>query len=372
MKFLDLGLSDPKLRPALDAAYRRVMDSGWVVLGPEVAAFEEEFAAYCDARYAVGVGNGLDALTLSLRAAGIGPGAEVIVPSHTYAATWIAVAATGAVPVPAEVDPATFTLDPACAAAAITGRTAALLPVSLYGHPADMDPLMALADRHGLFVLEDAAQSHGALYRGRKVGGLAHATAFSFYPTKNMGAIGDAGAVVTNDADLAAKLRRLRNYGQERKYIHEDLGANSRLDELQAAFLRVQLERLDAGNKDRGRLARLYSEGLALCPGVRTPAEADWARHVHHLYVILADARGPLQATLASRGVETIVHYPVPCHLQPAFAYLGYEAGSFPIAERLADEVLSLPLRPAMPAEDIATVVEAIRQSLDVGLPRHA
>jgi dTDP-3-amino-3,4,6-trideoxy-alpha-D-glucose transaminase len=363
MKFLDLGLSDPALRPALDAAYRRVMDSGWVVLGPEVAAFEGEFAAYCGAAHAVGVGNGLDALTLSLRAADIGAGAEVIVPSHTYAATWIGVTAAGARPVPVEVDPHTCAIDPAAAAAAITERTAAILPVSLYGHPADMDALMALAQRHGLFVLEDAAQSHGATYRGRKVGSLAHATAFSFYPTKNLGAIGDGGAVVTNDAALAARLRRLRNYGQERKYIHDELGVNSRLDELQAAFLRVQLDRLDEGNAARSRVAQLYSEALAGCPGVRTPVEAAWARHVYHLYVVRAADRDRLQADLKTRDIETLVHYPVPCHLQPAFAYLGLGEGAFPIAERLAAEVLSLPLRPTMQSADVAAVAAAVRDS---------
>ncbi len=364
MKFLDLGLSDPQLRPALDAAYRRVMDSGWVVLGPEVAAFEAEFAAYCGARHAVGVGNGLDALTLSLRAAGIGPGAEVIVPSHTYAATWIAVAAAGATPVPAEVDPETCTLDPAAAAAAVTARTAALLPVSLYGHPADMDPLMALAERHGLFVLEDAAQSHGATYRGRKTGSLAHATAFSFYPTKNLGAIGDGGAVVTDDDALAARLRRLRNYGQDRKYIHDELGVNSRLDEMQAAFLRVQLERLDAGNSGRAEVARLYAEALAGCGDLRAPAQAAWARHVYHLYVVQTARRDDLQEGLRTRDVETLVHYPLACHLQPAFSYLGLREGAFPIAERLAAEVLSLPLRPGMTAADVGRVAAAARASL--------
>lgn len=362
MKFLDLGLSDPGLRPALDAAYRRVMDSGWVVLGPEVEAFEAEFATYCGAAHAVGVGNGLDALTLSLRAAGVGEGAEVIVPSHTYAATWIAVTAAGAHPVPVEVDPGTFALDPDAAAAAVTDRTAALLPVSLYGHPADMDPLMSLAARHGLFVLEDAAQSHGASYRGRRTGGLAHATAFSFYPTKNLGAIGDGGAVLTDDPLLARRLRRLRNYGQERKYVHEETGVNSRLDELQAAFLRVRLTNLDAENLQRRRLATLYAEHLDGCPDVQTPGEASWAQHVYHLYVIRAAARDTLQLGLRARDVETLVHYPVPCHLQPAFAYLGFGRGAFPVAERLADEVLSLPLRPTMLDDEIATVADAVRQ----------
>jgi dTDP-4-amino-4,6-dideoxygalactose transaminase len=364
MKFLDLGLSDPALRPQLDAAYRRVLDSGWVVLGPEVEAFEREFAAYNGAAHAVGVGNGLEAMILTLRAAGIGEGDEVIVPSHTYAATWIAVMSVGARPVPAEVDERTFNLDPAAAAAAVTERTRAILPVSLYGHPVEWTPLLQLAERHRLFLLEDAAQSHGAEYRGQRSGTWPHAAAFSFYPTKNMGAIGDGGAVVTNDAALAQRLRVLRNYGQERKYVHEVVGVNSRLDELQAAFLRVQLGRLDEGNAARRALAEVYTRALAAAQGVVAPCEADWARHVYHLYVIRSPDRDGLQARLKAQGIETLIHYPIACHLQPAFAGLGHRPGEFPIAEAIASEVLSLPLRPGLANSDVQRVAAAVAASV--------
>jgi dTDP-4-amino-4,6-dideoxygalactose transaminase len=363
MKFYDLGLGDPAFRADLDAAYRRVMDSGWMVLGREVEAFETEFAAYCGADQAIGVGNGLDALILALRAAGIGPGDEVIVPSHTFAATWLAVRAVGATPRPAEVDPVTFTLDPSAAAAAVTPRTAAILPVSLYGHPVEMRPIMALAERHGLFVLEDAAQAHGATYEDRRTGALAHATAFSFYPTKNLGAFGDAGAVVTSDSALAEKVRILRNYGSRRKYLHEVAGVNSRLDELQAAFLRVRLGRLDVANQGRRVLAQSYSDAFRDIAGLRPPSEASWARHVYHLYVVQADEREGLQARLRRAGVETLIHYPVPCHLQPAFADLGLKPGDLPIAERLAQEVLSLPLWPDMATGELEQVIQAIAES---------
>lgn len=359
MKFLDLGLDEPLLRGELDAAYARVMDSGWVILGPEVQAFESEFAAYCGAQHCAGVGNGLDAMVLALRAAGVGAGDEVIVPSHTFAATWVAVASVGATIRPVEVDPSTYTLDPAAVAAAIGPRTRVILPVSLYGHSADMGRIMALADRHGLFVLEDAAQGHGSEFQARRAGSIAHATAFSFYPTKNLGAIGDAGAVVCNDAALDAKVRMLRNYGARTKYEHEVVGYNSRLDELQAAFLRVQLKRLDSSTEARRALARTYSASLAGAPVV-TPSEASWARHVYHLYVVRSPRRDDLRSHLQSRQVETLIHYPTPCHLQPAFATLGYGPGSFPIAEQLAQDVLSLPLRPALGADAIDYVVEAV------------
>jgi dTDP-4-amino-4,6-dideoxygalactose transaminase len=364
MRFYDLGLDDPGLRAELDLAYRRVMDGGWMILGPELEQFEQAFAAYCGAAHASGVGNGYDALMLALRAAGVGPGADVIVPSHTFAATWLAVTAVGARPVAVEVDAATYTLDPAATAAAVTPRTAAIIPVSLYGHPVDMAPLMALAERHGLFVLEDAAQSHGALYRGRRTGGLAHATAFSFYPTKNLGALGDAGAVTTDDAALAERLRRLRNYGSDRKYVHETPGVNSRLDELQAAFLRVLLPRLDARNAARRAIAAEYGRALEGAGDLTLPAEADWARHARHLYVIRSPRRDALRDALARAGIETLIHYPQPCHLQPAFADLGHRRGDFPLAEQLAAEVLSLPLWPGMPLENVGLVAAAVRDAL--------
>ncbi|WP_340646692.1 DegT/DnrJ/EryC1/StrS family aminotransferase [Phenylobacterium sp.] len=360
MKFFDLNLSDPALRGELDGAYGRVMDSGWMILGPELAAFETEFAAWCGASHAVGVGNGLDALTLTLRAAGVEAGAEVIVPAHTFAATWMAVEALGAVPVPVEVDDRTYTLDAAACAAAVSDRTAAIVPVSLYGHPVNLDPLMALARRHGLFVLEDAAQSHGASFQGRRTGAGAHATAFSFYPTKNLGALGDAGAVTTNDAALAERIRRLRNYGSDQKYVHQTLGVNSRLDELQAAFLRVFLPRLDTANDQRRALAGAYDAALAGC-GLTTPTQAPGARHVYHLYVVRSPDRDALQARLRAAGIESLIHYPIACHLQAAFAHRGFKRGDFPLAEALADEVLSLPLWPAMPVGNVEQVARAIR-----------
>lgn len=362
---MDLGLGDPDLRRRLDAAYARVVDSGWMILGPELEAFEAEFAAYCGADHAIGVGNGLDALTLSLRAAGLGEGDEVIVPAHTFTATWLAVELAGARPVAARVDPRTYTLAPEAVAEVITPRTAAIIPVSLYGHPVDMDPLRAIADRHGLFILEDAAQSHGARYAGRRTGSLADATSFSFYPSKNLGALGDGGAIVTSDAKLAERLRMLRNYGSRQKYVHETLGVNSRLDELQAAFLRERLKDLEEANGRRRRIAALYREGLAGTSAV-LPTEAEWAHHVWHLFVVRVAGRDAVQARLKVRGVETLIHYPTPCHLQPAFAHLGYRPGDFPFEEELADTVLSLPLWPGMSDLDVAAVaghcVEAFSQ----------
>jgi dTDP-3-amino-3,4,6-trideoxy-alpha-D-glucose transaminase len=359
MKFFDLGLDDAGLRADLDAAYAQVMASGRMILGAEVEAFEAEFAAYCGTAHAVGVGNGLDAIVLALRAAGVGAGAEVIVPSHTFIATWLAVEAVGARIVPVDIDPATCTLDSAAVAAAVTEKTAAIVPVSLYGHPVDMDPILALANASGLFVLEDAAQSHGASYKGRKVGSLAHATAFSFYPTKNLGAMGDAGCVTTNDSALAERLRKLRNYGSAEKYVHEIVGVNSRLDELQAAFLRARLTRLDAANRARRERAARYDARLSGRNDLLTPVQAEWAHHVYHLYVVRSPRRDALQAKLAAAGIETLIHYPTPCHLQPAFAYLGFKPGDFPVAERLAAEVLSMPMWPGMPMEDVDAVAEA-------------
>ena len=364
MKFYDLGLGDSGLRHALDAAYHRVMDRGWMVLGPEIEAFEQEFASFCDANHCVGVGNGLDALVLTLRAAGIGPDDEVIVPTHTFAATWLAVLAIGARPVPVEIDTVTFTLDPAAAGAAITSKTRAIIPVSLYGHPVDMDPIMMLADRHGIFVLEDAAQSHGATYRGRRTGGLAHATAFSFYPSKNLGALGDGGAITTNDPVIADRLRRLRNYGSIRKYVHDVVGVNSRLDELQAAFLRVRLARLEGGNVARRALANAYGQQLKSIDGLQVPTQASWAEPAYHLYVVRTPHREAVRAALEVAGIESLIHYPTPCHLQPAFEPMGYGRGAFPIAERMADEVLSLPLWPEMPTSNVAEVSDVIRKAL--------
>lgn len=362
MKFFELDVRAPELRGELEAAFRRVLASNQLILGPELDAFEAEFAAYCGAGQAIGVGNGLDALVLALRAAGVGPGDEVIVPSHTFAATWLAVIQVGARPVPVEPDPASYTITAEAIRSALSPRTAAVIPVSLYGHPVDMDPILALAADRGLFVLEDAAQSHGAEYRGRRTGGLAHATAFSFYPTKNLGALGDGGTVTTSDPALAERIRKLRNYGSVRKYEHELAGVNSRLDELQAAFLRAKLARLDVANDARRSHAAAYSQALADLPGVTTPAEADWAQHVYHLYVVRCVDRAAVQAQLAAADVQTLIHYPTACHLQPAFAELGFRPGRFPLAEQLAAEVLSLPMWPGMPGEAAELAGRALRR----------
>lgn len=365
MKFADLGIDDPVTRAALERAFRRVLDSGSMILGPEVKAFEAEFATYCGASHAIGVGNGLDALILVLRAANIGQGDEVIVPSHTFSATWLAVQAVGAKIVPVEPDHDTYVITAEGAAAAITPRTTAIIPVSLYGHPVAITSLRELADRHGLFLLEDAAQAHGSDRAGIRTGARAHATAFSFYPTKNLGALGDGGAVVTSDGALAERIARLRNYGSIRKYEHEEAGVNSRLDELQAAFLRVKLARLDEANALRRQHAAAYDAALKNLPNICRPAVAPDAAHVYHLYVIRTKNRPTVQARLSARGIATLIHYPIACHRQPAFAALDFTPASFPFADSLADEVLSLPMWPGMPDDTAEVVATALAQALD-------
>ena len=341
----------------------RVLDSGWYLLGEEIAAFEREFAAYTETEHCVGVGNGLDALHLSLRAQGVGPGDEVIVPSNTYVATWLAVSYAGATPVPVEPCEATYNLDPAGLEQALTTRTKAVIPVHLYGQPADMDPIMRFAEQHGLFVLEDAAQAQGARYKGRRAGGLGHAAAWSFYPGKNLGAFGDAGAVTTNDAELAEKLRSLRNYGSKVKYVNEVKGFNSRMDELQAAVLRVKLRHLDAWNARRKGLADLYLKGLQVTD-LTLPHVPSWAEPVWHLFVVRSPDRDALQRELKERGVSTLIHYPVPPHLQEAYAELGFTEDAFPIAEAVHRKVLSLPLGPQLGLEAAAYVVTSLVEAL--------
>jgi dTDP-4-amino-4,6-dideoxygalactose transaminase len=358
--FLDLGASYRELRPELDAAVARVLESGWYLLGDELRAFETEYAQYVGARHCVGTANGLDALHLSLRALGVGPGDEVVVPSNTYIATWLAVTQVGATPVPVEPEAGSYNLDPDRVAAALTARTRALLPVHLYGRPADMGPLRTLADRHGLALLDDAAQAHGARYRGRRVGGLADATAWSFYPGKNLGAFGDGGAVTTDDDRIAAQLRVLRNYGSRVKYVNEVPGYNSRLDEVQAAVLRVKLAHLDAWNARRARVARLYREGLAGCD-IRLPGEDPRDEHAWHLFVVRTPGREALRARLEAAGVSTLIHYPIPPHLQAAYAPAGFRAGDFPIAEQLHAEVLSLPIGPHLGDGDVDATIAAVR-----------
>lgn len=359
--FLDLRAAYLEQKDELDAAVRHVLDSGWYVLGPEVTAFEEEFAAYCGASHCVGVANGLDALHLSLRACGIGAGDEVIVSSNTYIATWLAVSLVGATPVPVEPDPATHNLDPERVPLAIGARTRALLVVHLYGRPQRMDPILELAREHGLRVIEDVAQAAGARDGGRVVGTLGDAGAFSFYPTKNLAAFGDGGAVLTNDAEIADAVWRLRNYGESAKYVNPVRGFNSRLDELQAALLRVRLNALSGWNARRRRLAASYRDQLEEIPSVVAPGEPEDGEHVWHQFVVRHPQRDALREHLLERGVETLVHYPQPPHLQGAYRDLGYGRGAFPIAEWLADEVLSLPMGTHLDETAAATVVDAIR-----------
>jgi dTDP-4-amino-4,6-dideoxygalactose transaminase len=358
--FLDLLTPHLELAPELQAAFTRVLNSGWYILGQEVEAFEQEFAAYCEARHCIGVGNGLEALHLILRACDIGPGDEVIVPSNTYIATWLAVSYAGARVVPVEPDPHTYNLDPTRIEAAITPATRAILPVHLYGQPADMDPINAIASRHGLAVIEDAAQAHGARYKGRRVGTLATAAGFSFYPGKNLGALGDAGAVVTNDPALGDRIRTLRNYGSRTKYINEEKGFNSRLDELQAALLRVKLPLLDTWNDRRRSAAARYVEMLAGC-GFDLPFVPDWAEPVWHLFVVRHPRRQDLQQLLSRAGIGTMVHYPVPPHLQAAYAEMNWAEGAFPISEAIHREVLSLPMGPHLTCEQQNTVVQGLQ-----------
>ena len=335
------------------------MDSGWYVLGREVAAFERSFADAVGASECVGVGNGLEALHLALRALDIGPGDEVIVPANTYIATWLAVLEAGAVPVPVEPAPGLFNIDPAGLPAAIGPRTAGILVVHLYGQPAAMDEIALIAERHGLPVIEDCAQAHGARYRSRPVGALGTAAGWSFYPGKNLGALGDAGAVTTNDKALAGRVRILANYGSRVKYEHLVPGFNSRLDELQAAFLSVKLPVLEAWNDRRRAIAALYLDGLD--PSVvELPAVPEWAEPVWHLFVVRSPRRAALQAHLRAAGIDTLIHYPTAPHLQPALASLGLGPGALPRTEAIHDSVLSLPIGPHLSAADAGRVIEAV------------
>lgn len=361
--FLDLDAAYRELRADLDAAATRVLRSGRYLLGPECAAFEAEFAAYCGGAHCVAVGTGLDAIVLTLRAAGIGPGDEVLVPSHTFIATWLAVDAAGATPVPVEPEPESYLIDAAALEAAITPRTKAIVPVHLYGHPVDLDAVGAVAARHGLLVVEDAAQAHGAYYRDTRIGSR-YAAAFSFYPGKNLGAHGDGGAVVTGDAELAERLRLLRNYGSKIKYQHEVKGTNSRLDELQAALLRAKLAHLDEWNARRAAVARRYLSELDGLPGLTLPVAREWAQPVWHLFVVRAERRADVTERLSANGVGTLIHYPVAPHRAPAFAELGLGPGSLPVAERLADEVLSLPMGPHLSTAQVDHVIAAVRAAV--------
>jgi len=348
--FLSVKDAYDELQHEIDDSIHRVLRSGWYLLGNELAMFEQEFEAYCETKHCIGVANGLDALHLILRALNIGGGDEVIVPANTYIATWLAVTYAGATPVPVEPDERTYNIDPGLIEKAITRRTKAIMPVHLYGQPADMDPINEIAQQHGLKVIEDAAQAHGARYKGRRAGALGDAAGFSFYPAKNLGALGDAGAVTTNDDEIAAKVRLLRNYGSEKKYYNEAKGFNSRLDELQAAILRVKLQHLDDWNARRNEVASFYLQSLAsadiVLPDVPEAVKPSW-----HLFVVRSHDRDTLQERLTTSGVGTLIHYPVPPHLQKAYAELQYLPGAFPISESMANEVLSLPIGPHMSKE---------------------
>ena len=357
--FLNLKEQHDELRSVLRVAFERVLDSGWYILGNEVKQFEHEFADYCDVKHCVGVGNGLEALHLILRAYGIGEGDEVIVPSNTYIATWLAASYAGAAPIPVEPDQRTYNMDPMLIEAAITPQTKAIIAVHLYGQPADMDAINLIGKKYNLKVIEDAAQAHGAHYKGKRVGTLSDAAGFSFYPGKNLGAIGDGGAVTTNDSDLADKVRVLCNYGSRVKYHNEVKGFNSRLDELQAAFLREKLKKLDGWNEQRKLVANNYLSALGNC-GVVLPHIPEWADPVWHLFVVRSPNRGQLQKKLGDAGVGTMIHYPIPPHLQRAYAELDYSRGAFPIAEKIHAEILSLPIWPGMNSVQIQYVIGSL------------
>lgn len=362
--FLDLKAPYLELKQELDEAIARVVSSGWFICGSEVDQFEEEYAAYCDSDHAVGVANGLDALHLVLRAMDVGPGDEVIVPSNTYIATWLAVSQCGATPVPVEPDERTFNINLAGIEAAITSRTKVILPVHLYGQPADMDPILVIARRNGLLVLEDGAQAHGARYKGQRVGAHGDAVAWSFYPGKNLGAMGDGGAVTTNNPQIADRIRVLPNYGSRVKYVNEVLGYNSRLDPLQAAILRVKLAHLDEWNSRRNAIAQQYQKGLA--GSVLTlPYVPEWAEPVWHLYVVEHPKRDALQKSLVDMGVGLLIHYPIPPHRQQAYVQAGFERQTFPLAERMANEVLSLPMGPHMSEAQVSQVVSVLLRCLE-------
>ena len=359
--FSDLRAIYVDLRPEIDAAVKRTLESGRYVLGDEVDAFEHEYAAYCESKYCVGVANGLDALHLALLALGVGPGDEVIVPANTYIATWLAVSQCGAIPVAVEPNLATYNIAPERIEAAISPKTKVIIPVHLYGQPADLDPVIDLARGHGLKVLEDGAQAHGARYKGRRVGAHGDIVAWSFYPGKNLGALGDGGAITTDDEDLAQRVRLLGNYGCRSKYVHEVVGYNSRLDELQAAVLRVKLRHLDRFNAARRLVAKIYQDGL-VGTDLILPAVSEWAEPVWHLFVVRGAGRDELQRELNAVGIETLIHYPIPPHLQGAYADMGLRSGMFPISEKIHVEVLSMPMYPTMAPSEKAEVVARVRE----------
>jgi dTDP-4-amino-4,6-dideoxygalactose transaminase len=361
--FVDLKAQHLRIQERLNLAIQEVFERGDFALGADVHKFEEEFAAYCGARYAVGVDSGLSALELSLRAFGIGPGDEVIVPAHTFVATAAAVTFAGAGLVLVDIDQATYNLDLSQVEAAITPRTKAIIPVHLYGLPVEMDAILQIADRHGLAVIEDACQAHGATYKGKRTGSLGHAAAFSFYPTKNLGGCGDGGMLLTNDGQVADRVRAMRNCGQKTKNVHELAPFNHRLDTLQAAILRVKLDFLDEWNQARRRCASLYNR-LFSGNSILTPVETPGATHVYHLYVVRTLLRDSLQNHLREKGISTGVHYPIPIHLQPFYASAGFHKDQFPVTEQICNEILSLPMFPQLTEEQIEYVAAEVKEYL--------
>ena len=360
--FLDLYKPYEELKTEFDAAYQRVMYSGWYLNGIELSAFEKSFAEYCDAKYAVGVGNGLEALELLLRAYDIGPGDEVIVPSNTYIATWLAVSYVGATVVPVEPDVDTYNIDPDLLEAAISENTKAIIVVHLYGQPCDMDKINHVAKQHDLIVIEDGAQAHGALYKGQKVGSLGHAAGFSFYPGKNLGAFGDAGAVTTNDKAVADKVRMIANYGSDKKYHNTIKGVNSRLDEIQAAFLQVKLHKLNEWNKRRQAIAQQYLRALSSIDAITLPVVNADVDPVWHLFVVRVQNRDALQAKLQALGVQTLIHYPIPPHKQAAYNEFNHLC--LPIAETIHEQVLSLPIGPHLSDDEVRSVIDAVHSAI--------
>jgi dTDP-3-amino-3,4,6-trideoxy-alpha-D-glucose transaminase len=356
--FNDVKAVNDTIASDLDGAFKRVLRSGWFILGQEVESFEAEFAAYCGVKHCIGVASGTEALQLALLACGIGPGDEVITVSHTAMPTALAIAATGAIPVFVDIDEQSYTLRPDQLAEALSPKTRAILPVHIYGHCADMDAIQEFASRHNLYVIEDAAQAHGSSYKGRKAGSIGYVGCFSFYPTKNLGACGDAGAVVTNDAELAARLRRLRNYGESRKYRNEVMGYNSRLDELQAAILRVKLPQLEHWNESRRNLARCYVSGLE--ERFSAPTVKPGCVHGYHLFVIQSEERDKLQEHLRANDIDTLIHYPIPCHLQPALRNIKHRCCNLSVTERLAQSILSLPMFPTLSTRQVEHVARCV------------
>jgi dTDP-4-amino-4,6-dideoxygalactose transaminase len=359
--FLDLQAAYLELESEIKEATNRVLSSGWYILGPEVEAFEQEFANHCEAEHCVGVANGLDALILALRAMDVGAGDEVIVPSNTYIATWLAVSHCGAIPVPVEPDEKTYNIDYRLIESAITEKTKAIIPVHLYGQPADLDPILKIVKKYDLKVLEDAAQSHGAKYKGKRIGSHGDAVAWSFYPGKNLGALGDGGAVTSNNPEIINKIKILRNYGSEKKYYNQTIGYNSRLDPLQASILRVKLKYLDNWNRRRQQIASVYSKSID-AERITLPVENDFTESVWHLFVISSQQRKTMQENLKKNGIDTVIHYPVPPYRQKAYRNHGFQVKRFQLTDMLSDRILSLPIGPHLKEESVDYVVDIVNK----------